>query len=605
MFSKVFFSLPNKKYLSGRYRSGIPIQVPSALLLSLMFLILPALVQAIPLTVIVHGVEEEGHKNIMASIKIALQQENPNLTLRHIRRLHKAAPEQIAKALAPLGYYSVEVKDGGSLTKDDSGWHAVYEVVPGDPVLVEQVDIKVTGPGENEDIFQNLKKNFPLKKNTRLKDTLYEKGKKDILTTALRNGYIKAGFTTSKVLVHHKEHRAEIQLNLDTGPLFFFGETTSDQDIIMPKMLDRYLPYKPGDVYSLSALNQLQTDLYATGYFSQVFVDPQYLGTEDVEPVIPVEVELKVGKKNRYSLGVGYGTDTGARGNIGWKNRIFNQQGHKPEFNIQLAENGSRANADYEIPVFDLRYDSVNLGTLFFDETWDDTWIKQLSVSGSVNHNAPKHQYGVGLEYLHENYTVGATSGSANLLIPRGYFTFIFANDRIKTEHGIRLSASLKGGNTAFLSSTTFLQAQANGKVIVTPWTKWRLLGRLSVGAIMMDSINELPPSLRFYAGGDHSIRGYGYKELGTEDSSGKVIGGQYLTEASIEIERTITDTWSAAAFYDMGNAYDDINLDFKVGAGLGVRMNLPFGQVRVDVASALSDADYPLRIHLTIGADL
>ncbi|RWX42931.1 autotransporter secretion outer membrane protein TamA [Candidatus Electrothrix aarhusensis] len=604
MFFRVFFSLPEKKYFPVRYRSGIPIQVFFTLVL-LVFLMLPALVQAIPLTVAVHGVEGEEHRNIMASIKIALQQKKTNLTLRHIRRLHKAAPEQIVKALAPFGYYSVEVKNDGSLTKDDTGWHAVYEVIPGEPVLVEQVNIKVTGPGKDEDIFQNLKKDFPLQKGERLKDTLYEKGKKNILSDALRNGYIKAGFTTSSVLVRHKEHQAEIQLTLDTGPLFFFGETTSIQDIIMPKMLHRYLPYSLGDVYSFSALNQLQTDLYATGYFSQVFVEPQYPGADNEEPVIPVKVELKPVKKNRYSFGVGYGSDTGARGNIGWKNHIINRHGHKPEFNIQVAENGSRANADYEIPIFDLRYDSVNFGTLFFDETWDDTWIKQLSISGSVNHNAPKHQYGVGLEYLHENYTVGATSGSANLLIPSSYITFIFTENRVKTEHGIRLSASLKGGDTAFLSSTSFLQARANGKIILTPWKSWRLLGRLSIGAIMMDSINELPPSLRFYAGGDHSVRGYGYKELGPEDSSGKIVGGQYLTEASIEIEREITDTWSAAAFYDLGNAYDNIDADLQVGTGLGVRMNLPFGQVRLDVACALSDADYPLRIHLTIGADL
>jgi translocation and assembly module TamA len=608
MFSRVFFSFLDEKYFSARYHYGISIRVPFPFipLMFLIFLILPAIAQAIPLTVVVRGVEGDEHKNIMASIKIALQQENPDLTLRHIRRLHKAAPEQIVKALAPFGYYSVEVKkDDKSLTKDDTGWHAVYEVIPGKPVLVEQVNIKVIGPGKEDNIFQNLKKEFPLKKNAQLNDTKYEKGKKIILSDALSNGYIKAGFTTSSVVVRHKEYQAEIQLNLDTGPLFFFGETTSEQEIIMPKMLDRYLPYTPGDVYSLSALNQLQTDLYATGYFSQVFVEPQYPGTDNEAQVIPVEIELKPGKKNRYSLGVGYGTDTGARGNIGWKNRILNRHGHTPEFNIQLAENGSRANADYEIPVFDLRYDSVNFGTLFFDETWDDTWIKQLSISGSVNHNAPKHQYGVGLEYLHENYTIGVTSGSANLLIPRAYATLILAKDRVRTEHGILLSASLKGGNTAFLSSTSFLQARANGKIILTPWTSWRLLGRLSVGAIMMDSINELPPSLRFYAGGDHSVRGYGYKELGPENSSGKIIGGQYLTEASIEIERKITDTWSAAAFYDLGNAYDNIDADLQVGAGIGVRMNLPFGQVRLDVACALSDADYPLRIHLTIGADL
>ncbi|MCI5209704.1 MAG: hypothetical protein D3910_13125, partial [Candidatus Electrothrix sp. ATG2] len=448
MFFNVFFSIPGPKKIPGNScgRISLPIFL---ILLIILLLTLPAPVQSFPLTVTVQGVEEEEHENIMASIKIALQQENPKLTLRHIRRLHKATPQQIAKALAPYGYYSVEVKDEGSLTKDDSGWHAVYEVVPGPPVRIEQVNIEVTGPGKNEDFLKDLDNRFPLKKGAQLNDALYEKGKKNILAAALRNGYIKADFTKSSVLVHRKKNRAEIQLNLDTGPLFFFGKTTSEQDIIIPKMLKRYLPYSPGDVYSFSALNQLQTDLYATGYFSQVLVEPLYPESENKKHAIPVNVKLKPSKRNRYSFGIGYGTDSGARGNIGWKNRIINRYGHKPEFSIQLAENGSRANADYEIPVFDLRYESVNFNTLFFDETWDDTWIKQLSISGSVNHTAPKHQYGVGLEYLHENYTVGVTSGSANLLIPRGYFTLILAEDRVRTKHGIRLSASLKGGNTA------------------------------------------------------------------------------------------------------------------------------------------------------------
>jgi translocation and assembly module TamA len=540
----------------------------------------------------------------MASIKIALQQDNPDLTARHIRRLHKAAPEQIAKALAPLGYYSVEVKES-SLKKEENGWHAVYEVDQGPAVLIDKISIQVIGSGEEEESLQHLKKNFPLQEGGRLNDAKYEKGKKDILTTAMKNGYIKAGFTTSKILVRRQEQRADIQLVLDTGPLFFFGKTFSDQDIIKPDMFQRYLPYKPGDVYSLKALNQFQTDLYATGYFTRVFVEPQYPASDTKELEIPVHVELQSEKKNRYSFGLGYGTDTGARGNIGWKNRIFNQYGHKPEFNIQLAENSSRAHAGYEIPVFDLRYDSIHLGTVFFDETWDDTWTKQLSISGSVNHNAPKHQYGIGLEYLHENYTIGVTSGSANLLIPSAYFTMILAEDRVRTEHGLRLSASLKGGNSKFLSSTNFLQVRASGKIILTPWADWRLIGRAAIGAIMMESIDELPPSLRFYAGGDQSVRGYGYRELGPENASGNVIGGQYLTEASIELERKLSNTWSAAVFYDLGNAYDNIDADFQSGAGLGVRMNLPFGQVRLDVAAALSDADYPVRIHLTIGADL
>lgn len=157
-----------------RYHSKTSIRA----LFTFLLIMLPPSVQAIPLDVVVRGVDGEEQKNIIASIKIALQQDNPELTLRHIRRLHKAAPEQIAKALAPLGYYSVKVKDGGSLTKDDTGWHAVYEVLPGPPVLVEHVNIEITGEGKDEKLFQNLSQKFPLKKGDRLRDILYEKGKR-------------------------------------------------------------------------------------------------------------------------------------------------------------------------------------------------------------------------------------------------------------------------------------------------------------------------------------------------------------------------------------------------------------------------------------------
>ncbi|XOF32358.1 MAG: autotransporter assembly complex protein TamA [Candidatus Electrothrix sp. YB6] len=570
---------------------------------------LPAVCHAVQLTVEVKGVEkEEVHKNILASLNIVRQQENPELTEQDIRKLHKAAPKQIAAALAPFGYYAVEVKDDGSLEKNAEGWHAVYEVVLGPPVHVEHLNIEVRGPGKNKPLFQELEKNFPLQQGTPLNDLQYEAGKKKILELALHNGYIRAHFSKHTVRIRKKDGQADIDLCLETGPLFFFGETTADSDILQSKMLQRYLPYQPGDVYSLKLLNELQATLYATGYFSQVLVEPKLPSGEDEvdeEQSIPVEVLLTPNKKNRYSLGIGYGTDTGARGNIGWENRMFNRLGHKPSFNIQLAETGSRASADYEIPIFDLRYDTADIDAIFFDETWDDTWIRQFSLGTSVNHNAPKRQFGAGLEYLHEEYTVGVTSGTADLLIPNGYLTMILAENRIKTEHGLRLTGSLKGANTALLSSTSFLQARVNGKAILTPLENWRLLGRFSIGATMMESINDLPPSLRFYAGGDHSVRGYGYRELGPKDPSGKIIGGQYLTEASIELERRLTDRWSAAAFYDLGNAYDTIDAALQSGAGLGVRMNLPFGQVRLDVACAISDADYPLRIHLTIGADL
>ncbi len=573
----------------------------TSLFLLLFFLLQASVCQAVPLSVTVEGVEGELNTNILARLKISFQQKNPDITPREIRSLHKQSPKEIEEALAPFGYYSVQVKS--SLTNNDEGWHALYTVTAGAPVLVDFLSIGVEGPGRESPFLQDLHAAFPLQPGAPLKDSLYETGKKKILALAMAHGYVRARFTEHKILVKREEGQAEIRLSLDTGPLYHFGKTASSQEIITPELFHRFIPYQEGDVYSLQSLNRLQSSLYATSYFSQVLVEPKF--TQQQDEKIPVEVSLLPAKPNRYSFGIGYGTDTGVRGSFEWKNRLFNRYGHKPTFTMQLSEKNNHVNGDYDIPVFDPRYDTLTLTGQYLDETWDDTQTNMIAYGFSVNHETPKHQYGVGLEYRNERYTVGVTSGTADLLMPSAYWTLILAKDRVNVENGIRFSASVKGADKNALSTTSFIQFRGSGKAILSPVENWRILGRGTIGITAMESINELPPSLRFYAGGDQSVRGYGYKTLGPKDASGVVIGGQYLVEGSIEIERRLTSLWSMAAFYDVGNALDDIEADLKHGVGVGVRLTLPFGQVRLDVASALSEDGNPLRVHLSVGADL
>lgn len=578
------------------------------------FLLLPsnAFAALAPVTVIVRGVDGELHTNILASLSIAQQQENAQLSAGQLRRLHKQAPEQIAAALKPFGYYAAAVRNNkgrGLLEKRGQGWQAVYEVDAGPPVRVDSLRIEVSGPGKEHEALKNLQAGFPLQPSAQLNDAAYEKGKKSILSAALTAGYIRATFSESRVEVRAKEGTAAIRLRLDTGPLHVFSTTFSETYVLRPELLQRYVPYQSGEVYSLAALNRLQSDLYATGYFSQVTVEPKLsLAEEDRRVEVPVLLHLSPAPKNRYSFGAGYGTDTGARGSIGWKNRMINRRGHKPSFNIQLAEQGSRAAGGYEIPVpiFDLRYDTLSFDTLYSEETWDETEISQYTLGATLKHNAPEYQFGAGLEYLHEAYSVGGREDDSTwLLMPNAFLTLIFAENRVNTEHGIRIGGSIRGAQAPYLASTSFLQFRVGGKAIFSPLDKWRLIGRGSFGATMMDAINELPPSLRFYAGGDQSVRGYGYKRLGPKDKSGRVIGGQYLSEASIELERKLPGIWSAAVFYDIGNAYDTIDADLQQGVGIGARMTLPFGQIRLDLATPLSEGSFSVRIHLTLGADL
>ena len=569
--------------------------------LAFIFLISPQVCGAVGLSVTIKGIKGQLYANSMARLRIVSLVHKKDIPLYEIRRLHNRASRDIAEALAPYGYYLVHVDK--SLSCNDKSCHAEYIVKPGKVVKVRRVTIRVTGQGGKAQFFKELVKHFPLHTGDPLVDGLYEEGKKKILTTAMVHGYVHARFIEHEIVVYRQKQQADIRLLLKTGPLYRFGETTSTRNIISPTLFRRFLSYRQGDVYSFKLLDQLQSDLFSTGYFSRVVVAPQFSRIHDRE--IPVVVRLVPAKRNRYSIGLGYGTDTGANVSFLWKNKILNKFGHKPSLNLQLFDQGSRLNAGYAIPVMDPRYDVVNLNLQSIVDNWHDTRSKLLSLGISANHNTPKKQYGVGVEYRKERYRVGVTTGDAELLMGSSSLNFIFAQSRLHPKDGIRIGGTVKGAYKAFLSSADFLQCTVSGKAIVTPVDKWRIIGRSTIGITLMTSIHDLPPSLRFYAGGEQSVRGYAYKELGPVDASGTVIGGRYLCVSSIELERYLTSMWSVAAFYDVGNAFDDIHVAFKHGIGMGVRMNMPFGQIRMDVARALSTSNHPFRIYLSVGADL
>ena len=547
------------------------------------------------------AMDKEVFAAVLARLRIYQQQKDPKLTVGEMHRLHRAAEKDIKSALEPLGYYSPTVE--AALVETEGVWHATYIITSGKPVLVRSISVEITGPGGGLSLFSDLEKQFPLQEGAVLNHQLYEEGKNKILRWAIQNGFVEAGFDKKEVRVHRGNHQADIDLLLNTGHRFLFGMTYSAQKIINQDLLSRYLPYKEGDPYSLRGISQLQSILYETGFFSGVTVEPEFDKVSELR--VPVALTLVPSLRNRYSLGLGYGTDTGIRGKAEWRNRLFNDRGHRVSSSLQFSEKINRVGAAYEIPVADPRYDALKYAGNWASEKWEDTQTDLLSAAAAVSHTGPIYQYGASLEVRDEQYNVGVTSGSSLLLLPGGSWSAVFAENRINTEDGWRFFVEVKGADKNIISDATFVQAQAGMKAIASVFDKWRLIGRFTLGGTAVDSIDELPPSLRFYAGGDQSVRGYAYKSIGTTDASGTVIGGRYLLVGSMEVERKINDMWSVAAFYDTGQAMDTLNVDLKKSVGIGGRVALPFGQIRLDIAMPLLEEEHAFRIHLNIGADL
>jgi translocation and assembly module TamA len=209
------------------------------------------------------------------------------------------------------------------------------------------------------------------------------------------------------------------------------------------------------------------------------------------------------------------------------------------------------------------------------------------------------------LTFQQEDFTIGLTDENTALLMPGVNVQRVWGRERLIATRGARLQLDLKGAQEGLLSDASFVQGQVDAKLILPLGERQRLISRGTLGAIYTDDFERLPPSIRYFAGGDQSVRGYDYNRLGPRDASGEVIGGRYLVVGSLELERHIRGNWRAALFYDTGNALDGWNESLEQGAGIGLRWETPIGLVRLDVATALSEDGRPWRLHLTVGPDL
>lgn len=566
------------------------------------FIVEPAFTAPISVDVQVKGINSPLKENVLASLNLFLQKDNVRLRETTVLLLHDKAEEDIKSALAPFGYYNPTVKS--NLSEDENGFHAEYIIEKGPPVIVEKVDKKLVGDGRENEVLQKALNAWKVRVGNVLDQGLYEKEKKKLVNEIINEGFLDVVFVQKILLVDVKKNTARISLILDTKKQYVFGYTTCTQEILEQDLLNRYLPYSKGDPYRPAKLFELQSILYRTDFFSQVIVTGEMDHVEDYS--VPVKIDLVSPKKrNKYSVGGGYATDTGVRGKLDWSNRIFNNRGHTISASFLLAEYENSLSLLYKIPRKDPRYDTLIHSVGYQDSTWDDTKTRLITGAVSQEHSGPQFKFSTGLEIRDEVYDIGDTSGESTLLLPSLNAGLIFADDILNTTQGLASSVNLSGAYKGFISDASFLQATVSAKAVYKPFKQWKLIGRISVGGTLVDSIDSLPPSLRYYTGGDSTIRGYSYKSIGTEDSSGTVIGGRYLIVQSIELERILTQYWSLAAFWDGGTATDDLSLDYYQGVGGGIRFRLPFGQIRFDVASAITEDGTPFRVHLTVGGDL
>lgn len=592
-------------------------------------LIAVSVAQAAGVKVEIKGVDEELRSNVLAYLSFERYRKGAvELNADIVERLHNRVEREVQAALKPFGYYEPKVES--SVTDLGRGeWRVNINISPGPPVLLDQVDVRVDGPGETDPLFQRILQHLPLRQGERLKHADYEGVKNDLQRAAATFGYLDARLVRNELVVDPPNHRANVALELDTGERYRFGVTTISQQVVDEGLVRRYLRYHEGEPFDLTQVLRSQFALDDSQYFSNLEVLP---GEPDrTTHIVPVNIHADPSRRHHYTFGPGYATDTGARGTLGFEDRRINAHGHSFSLEVQAAQvTRYSLQSRYNVPIGDPAVEKLTLAGTVEQRQLADVTARTLSAGPSLTEviGSWQHVWLVSAMRANSEDANGATTnrmlvpGVDLASVPKGYLGEpLFVHP---------FFAELRGSTAALGSDSNFLQLHAQVERVFRVGRKWHLLVRGEVGGTLVSNFRQLPAVFRFFAGGDNSVRGFAYNDLSPleavcdltlstkfrynrDGTCGRVVsfikvGGKDEITGTFEVIRELPNNLGVAAFFDYGNAYNSLvalshrceplggeraqlqqcgSLQYSVGIGLRVR--LPVMTLGVDIAQPLT----------------
>ncbi len=556
----------------------------------------------------ISGVDQAQKERLLGNLSIQDLSAEKQITVDSIQSMHQLATIELKNTLETLGFYHAIIHS--NLTANKEHFFAHYTITLGPAVHIDKINLKILGMGEQDSHLLSIQKKSPIQTGEILDHKVYEDFKQNWLEKALDIGYLKAHYEKNEILLDLDKNLASIVLFLNTDKRYKLGAVQFVNPPYPVSYLNRYIPFKSGAPYTTEEIVNFQSVLVNSGLFSKVIVEPKL--DEAKEFSIPLSVQLKSKPHNKYTASLGFGTDTGYRGSLGWERRRVAYPGHRINIGTKMTQKSREAHAQYSIPGKNPATDQLVFGTQITEEKFNkryssrnETTISNFRVKGKIEEI-------LALQYLEENFkdTPSSEKRHSHFLLPNIAYTWnSIGKAKILLKTGMRFSVSLKAGAKSLFSTHNLIQVENRIKWMLPLGELTRLILRTSVGATGTSSVDNIPLSLRFFAGGDYSVRGYGYQSLGPrkKDNNGNeiVVGGRYLLTTSLEIERQVYEKTGFAVFLDSGNAMNHWKSSLYNGAGFGFRYETPLGPIRLDIARPLLRGKHKPRIHFSFGVDL
>ncbi|EKE69243.1 autotransporter assembly complex protein TamA [Gallaecimonas xiamenensis] len=527
----------------------------------------------------------------------------PSVPLDGAGRYQDEIETAVREALQALGYYQPEIRLG-----QVSDGQLPITIDAGEPVRYRDVSYQIEGDAKDDELFQALLENLPVKKGEVLRHDQYESSKSRLLSLALQRGYFDAQLTLARVEVRPEQQAADVIVHFASGPRYRYGPLSIDSDRELDGLLDPLLTLEEGDFYQASAVSELNRSLSSTKYFRTVEVIP-LVDKADDEHRIPLTLRLRAKADNQVELGIGASSDEGPRGSVSWTKPFLNKYGHSLTTELKVSAPRQEATFEYRMPRGDPinEFYSLQGGYQYLNQ--EDTESQQLTFAlHRWDKRTNDWSRDLFIRTLYESYTQADQDDDVFLLIPGVSFNRTRVRGGLETTWGDSQQITLELSEPGWGSDSRFVRLWGRSKWLRSLGENGRIIARAEQGAVWVNNVDQLPPSLRFFTGGDQTVRGFAYRTIAPRNEDGDLVGGKYSTALSLEYDHRVADKWRLAGFVDGGtatNSYASGLADWKVSTGFGVRWMTPIGPIRLDLAFGVSETHVPWRLHFTMGPEL
>jgi translocation and assembly module TamA len=559
------------------------------------------------------AVEGEMNADLRAAVAAAIgESDRPIQNRFEARRRAQAAAEDAIAVLRSEGYYAYVVEP--DVREGDA---PVVQIAPGPRFAIAEPTITWVGEAPQPEAAAAAQAALGLEPGRpgRAADVLGAEGR--AVSAVQQRGYADAAAEPREVVVDHADDTVRPTFRLAAGQLVRLDgiELSTDGRTRRP-WLDRLAPWKEGDVYDPEDVAELERRLLDAGVYESVTVALAPAANATAEGLRPVVVSLADRRRRTIELGGSYATEEGFGVDARWTR--YNVLGRADTLGLlaRLSDLDSRAGATLTLPHWLRPQQTLTTGAAAYrvrTDAYDETGVgvradvqrrygrtSYITVGASVDVSQTEE---LGEETLaplgRDLVTIGTL---ADMSLDR-------SDDILNPRRGWRLSGRAEPTLLVGDSELGFVRLQAQGSAYYPfgPQARTVVAGRVRLGSILNGGIPAIPASRRFYAGGGGSVRGFAYQSVGPRLSDDRPQGGVSLMELSAEVRHELTAQWGLVAFVDAGAVGTDQfpgPNNLSIGAGLGVRYNLGFGPIRLDIATPVTrrSGEAPFQIYVSIG---